>query len=54
MGKRFKTWMFYLDNKLHPIWAGKGKTRKDAYETMCLIHNVVIPYSKRIKSECWN
>lgn len=49
--ENYKTWMFYLDNRLHPIWAGTGKTRKDAFEIMCLIHKRKIPYNKRIKSE---
>lgn len=53
METMYKTWMFYHKSKLHPLWAGKGKTRKEAYELMCLIHKINIPYSRDIKSECW-
>lgn len=52
--KRYKTWMFYNGSYLHPLWAGTGRNRREAYEIMAIIEHVRIPYSRNIKSKLWN
>ena len=52
--QRYATWMFYMKDRLHPLWAGTGITRRKAFQTMLLIHGLNIEYNRDIKSEFWN